>query len=77
MNKFIDRRDIIRFEINRFQQILLHCRVLSNMGLRNMFELEQWITTKYDQLTNESASKAKKIIFGLDKGGRNFCQEIE
>ncbi|KAG8661952.1 hypothetical protein MANES_01G049815v8, partial [Manihot esculenta] len=68
MKKFIDNRDIIRPDITRFATnfIALESIVRYRVGLRNIFESEQWMTSKYGQATSGPAHEAKKIVLGLD-----------
>ncbi|KAG8635684.1 hypothetical protein MANES_16G054458v8 [Manihot esculenta] len=79
MKKFTDNRDIIRPGITRFATnfIALESIVRYRVGLRNMFESEQWIMSKYGQATSGPAHEAKKIVLGLGNEGRNFWERAQ
>ncbi|KAG8634277.1 hypothetical protein MANES_17G022250v8 [Manihot esculenta] len=79
MKKFTNGQDIIHPGITRFAtnfialESLLRCRT----GLRNMFESEQWVGSKYGQAISGPAYEAKKIVLSLDREGRNFWEKAE
>ncbi|XP_050238062.1 uncharacterized protein LOC126687544 [Mercurialis annua] len=67
MKKITDGRDILRPGITRYaiNFIALESIMRHKIGLRNMFESEEWLASKYGKATTGPAVEVKKIILSL------------
>ena len=64
MKKFTEGRDFLRPGITRFATnfIAIESIVRHRIGLRNMFESEGWLASKYGRATSGPAVKVQKLI---------------
>ncbi|XVE88841.1 hypothetical protein DITRI_Ditri19aG0101300 [Diplodiscus trichospermus] len=76
LKKFTKGRDILRPGITRFATnfIALESIMRNRIGLRNMFEFEAWLATKFGKATSGLAYEVKQIILMLFNEGRHFLE---
>ena len=79
MKKFTEGKDLLRPGITRFaiNFVAIESIVRNKIGLRNMFESEGWLASKYGRATSGPAFEVKEIILCSSTEGRKFWQKAD